>query len=138
MLLGAPTQSLEWTVDDLASSPEGFDCGPIDIFFHTEILEPLDADLFEWTADGEENTFDILQTVDTSKIGNYDIYYSATYAMDETPIITIDDPFEVSIVQSCDKAISITAPQLVDQEYTITGEKKKYRFDPFITQPAGC
>jgi hypothetical protein len=52
--------------------------------------------------------------------------------------ISTQDFFEIDIVDSCDEPQSISASTLVDQEYTVTGALKPYKFDAFTVDPAWC
>ena len=48
------------------------------------------------------------------------------------------EPFVISVIDPCDKPVSIIAPTLEAQEYTITDSAKTYKIPVFIPDPAWC
>ena len=50
----------------------------------------------------------------------YPIKYRVYHTVYNTNIVTLVDPFTITIIDPCDKPASLTASSLVNQEYTIT------------------
>ena len=48
------------------------------------------------------------------------------------------DPFVISIGDPCDVPFSLTASNLVNQEYTITAAVKNYQVPVFTSDPVWC
>ena len=102
----------------------------------------LDAELFQMGQDVTGgNSCQVLQTSDTTKIGEYPIKYRAFFADYPDQMAVSQTPFVISVVDGCTNAQFVqTSPDLVgqNQEYTILQEAFDYDFPAFITEPAGC
>ena len=53
-------------------------------------------------------------------------------------MVTLADPFVITVIDPCDKPVSLTASTLAVQEYTITDDPKTYQVDAYTSDPAWC
>ena len=77
-------------------------------------------------------------TEDVAKANLYPIKYKVYHTFYPGNIVTLADPFVVTIIDPCDKPQSLTAPRVLAQEYTITDDPKTYQVPVFTPVPAWC
>ena len=53
-------------------------------------------------------------------------------------IVTISEPFTVTIIDPCDRPIGLAASNVINQEYTITAVVENYQVPVFTSDPAWC
>lgn len=119
--------SQEWSIDQLAQTPTQVDCGDMVASFQYRQGGELDSDLFSIESDTLSNTFNVLFSLDESKVQQYEITYSVQYEGDARTSVTSQEFFEIDIVDKCDEPAGISAPILQNQEYTVTGDTERYK-----------
>ena len=62
----------------------------------------------------------IMYTELVSKKGSYPIKYRVYHTLYPTNVVTLTDPFTITIIDPCDNPVSVTPSTLTAQEYTIT------------------
>ena len=79
-----------------------------------------------------------MYTEDITKKGEYPIMYRVR--LEDYPLNYVEsaEPFVITIIDPCDEPKSLIAPELVDQEYTITDVADLYQIPPFLAEPAWC
>ena len=61
-----------------------------------------------------------LYTELVSKKGSYPIKYRVFHTLYPANVVTLTDPFIITIIDPCDNPVSVTPTALTAQEYTIT------------------
>ena len=86
------------------------------------------------------NNFATLFTDDVLKKGVYPIKYRVFYSNPaySANIVTLADPFVITITDPCDDPVIVTASSLIAQEYTITDSPAIYQIPVFIADPLWC
>ena len=108
-------------------------------FFISDGLETaLDAALFKDYRDVSGNIFKVLYTQDVTKVGVYTITYKVKYTNYSTNFIVQTVPFVVTVIDPCDKPVSVTASGLTDQFYTITQSAFDYKMPVYTANPSWC
>lgn len=104
----------DWTISDVATSPTDVNCGDMEVSFEYLQGGELDPDIFDIYLDSFSNKFEILSTLDETKVREYDIIYIVSYKDYPNTSVTSQDYFEIEIVDLCDEPESISASNLVD------------------------
>ena len=73
-----------------------------------------------------------------AKAGIYKITYKVAYTSYSTNSITQTVPFTVTVIDPCDKPLSVTASALTNQFYTITQNAFDYKFPAYTVSPTWC
>lgn len=133
--------SQPWTTEDLISPLTQVNCGPITV----ELINDLDGSgalepnlIIDDRTLAPPNQFTVLYTEDVSKHGAYPLSYRVYYTNYPGNVVEQLTPFTVSVVDPCLNPVSVTAPTLKDQEYTITGVVVTYQIPAFDLVPSWC
>ena len=118
------------------------DCGPLTVeFFNDDAgTTALDTDILldDRTTGGAFNLASIY-TEDVLKRGQYPIKYRAYHTTYTTNVVTLADPFTITIADPCDAPVSVVASTLTNQEYTITDDDAvPYTVPVYTADPAWC
>ena len=73
-----------------------------------------------------------------TKVGVYQITYKVKYNSYPTNSILQTFPFSVTVIDPCDKPVSVTASRLTDQFYTITQNALVYKIPLYTANPSWC
>ena len=82
--------------------------------------------------------FAVQYTEDVTKANVYPIKYRVYHTNYNTNVVTLADPFVITVIDPCDQPVSLTASTLAAQEYTITDNSKDYQVDAYTSDPAWC
>jgi hypothetical protein len=69
--------------------------------------------------------------------GEYPIKYRAYFTDYPDNVVTLAEPFVITIVDPCDAPVSVAGATLLAQSYTITSSVS-YTFPVFTADPAWC
>ena len=72
------------------------------------------------------------------KKGTYRIKYRVYHTLYPTNVVTLTDPFIITIIDPCDKPLSVTPSTLSAQEYTITQSAFIYEVPVYVSNPNWC
>ena len=72
------------------------------------------------------------------KKGKYPIKYRVYHTLYPTNVVTLTDPFIITIIDPCDNPVSVTPSTLSAQEYTITQSVFTYEVPVYVSNPAWC
>lgn len=106
-----PSPAYEWDLASLISMETFVDCGPQILVFTDEKEVPFDAEIFEDDRSDTPARFSVLYSEDTSRAGTYLFKFKVTledYPMN--PGLMLPEPFEVTIIDLCDKPNWIQPP----------------------------
>ena len=82
--------------------------------------------------------FAVQYTEDVTKANAYPIKYRVYHTNYNTNVVTLADPFVITVIDPCDQPVSLTASTLAAQEYTITDNSKDYQVDAYTSDPVWC
>ena len=68
----------------------------------------------------------------------YPIKYRVYYTLYSTNIVTLIDPFTITIIDPCDNPVSVTPSTISAQEYTITQPSFSYQVPVYVSNPTWC
>jgi hypothetical protein len=72
------------------------------------------------------------------KKGTYPIKYRVYHTLYSTNVVTLTDPFIITIIDPCDNPVSVTPSTLSAQEYTITQSSFSYEVPVYVSSPTWC
>jgi len=72
------------------------------------------------------------------KKGMYRIKYRVYHTLYSTNVVTLTDPFIITIIDPCDNPVSVTPSTLSAQEYTITQSAFTYEVPAYVSNPTWC
>lgn len=116
-----------WVIGSLIAQESHVDCGALTVEFFTDdagVIGSLDPDLF--LDDRTAFNLAVKSTQDTSKKGIYNLKYRAYHTLYPSNVVTLVDPFVITVIDPCDEPVSVTPSTQADQEYTITDTVKTY------------
>lgn len=115
-VLRDPQIEKPWIIANLATAITPANCGSFTVtFFLNDGSETaLDSALFKDFRNIAGNIFKVLSTQDVTKAGVYKITYKVAYADYLTNFIVQTSPFTVTVIDPCDKPVSVTASGLTD------------------------
>ena len=136
-----PAMTQPWKAAQLISPLTAVDCGPITVEFingvdDSSVLEP-GLLLDDRTLD-PDNEFTTLYTEDVTKEGAYPVRYRVYHSNYPGNVVEQTATFTITVVEPCLNPVSVTAPALQDQEYTITDLVQKYQVPVFVADPIWC
>jgi len=79
-----------------------------------------------------------LYTELVGKKGTYPIKYRVYHTLYTTNVVTLTDPFIITIIDPCDNPVSVTPSTLSAQEYTITQSYFSYEVPVYVSSPTWC
>ena len=79
-----------------------------------------------------------LYTELVEKKGAYPIKYRVYHTLYSANVVTLTDPFIITIIDPCDNPVSVTPSTLSAQEYTITQSAFTYEVPVYVSNPAWC
>lgn len=131
---------MQWKAIDLISPATSVDCGPISVEFFNDIsMSALDPELFvDDQTLAPANIFRVLYSEDVAKKGSYPFRYRVYHTNYSLNVIEQPFPFTVTVINSCENPVSLQAPTLENQEYTITGGLVTYTVPIFTVDPDWC
>ena len=115
-------------------------CGGLTFeFFNVDAdLSSLDSDIFLDDRSAGGHNLAVKYNEDVTKVGIYPVKYRVYHTLYSSNIVTLAEPFVVTIIDPCDKPDSLTASSATAQEYTITADPKTYQVPAFTPVPAWC
>ena len=118
------------------------DCGPLTVEFFNDDVGTTSLDtailLDDRTTGGAFNLAS-LYTEDVLKRGQYPIKYRVYHTLYNSNVVTLADPFTITIADPCDAPVSVVAATLTNQEYTITDDDAvPYTVPIYTADPAWC
>ena len=117
------------------------DCGALTVeFFNNDAGQTsLDSVLFfDDRTNSNAYNLAILYTELDEKKGVYPIKYRVYHTLYPTNVVTLTDPFIITIIDPCDNPVSVTPSTLTTQEYTITQSSFTYQVPVYVSSPVWC
>ena len=130
-----------WNLDNLINKATQVDCGALTVeFFNDDVSQSaLDTVLFlDDRTNAAAFNFVVQQTDIVAKVNVYPIKYRVYHTLYNSNVVTLADPFVITVIDPCDKPVSLTASTLAAQQFTITDNPKTYQVDAYTPDPAWC
>jgi len=132
----------KWDMASLFYVETLVDCGPFTLMFTTDRGDPIDKTTFKDDRDSIPAQFLVSYTEALEKVGVY--RFTFKISLDNFPMnrgISLDQPFQISIIDPCDKPLWIRAPSELDGaviKYKLLQPALSFTFEEFIPSPAWC
>ena len=109
----------------------------MDFFNDDESNTSLDSDIF---LDDQADSFNfaVKYNEDVNKVGVHPVIYKVYHILYPENSVTLAEPFLITIIDPCDKPVSLMASSAIAQEYTISDDPKTYQIPVFTPVPAWC
>ena len=136
-----PEMSQTWLIHEMAVKESPAQCGPYELEIYHEDGTPIDTTLFDDVRvldPKKPNEFLTLYSEDVTKDGEYPFKYRLRLRDYPENVVESPVPFTITVIDPCDNPVILHAPELVDQEYTITDDALPYQIPEFIPEPSWC
>ena len=130
-----------WNIDNLITRATAVDCGALTVEFFNDDggKTALDSDIFadDRTTAGAFNLASEYTEM-VGKKGTYPIKYRVYHTSYLTNVVTLTDPFTITIADPCEAPVGVNSSILTAQEYTITENSASYIIPGYTANPAWC